>query len=110
MQTLVTLNNIIVIAIGFLLFLRVVLWYFKKDSPFLQEEPAIVGTLVMFFVSAFSIITSYAMHGVVVERVLYLCGFVYSVGIIVTVLHYLMDLREKLPDTRTKKKDDSSYY
>lgn len=110
MQTLVTLNNIIVIAVGFLLFLRAVLWYFKKDSPFLQEEPAIVGTLVMFFVAAFCTITSYAMHGEVVERVLYLCGVVYSAGIIVTVLTYLMELREKLPDTRTKKKDDSSYY
>lgn len=104
MQTLITLNNILVIALGFLLFLRTVLWYFKKDSPFLQEEASITVTFVLFFVVAFSTLTSYAMHGEVVDRVLYICGCLYGVGIVITVMHYLMELREKLPDTRTKKK------
>lgn len=110
MQTFITLNNILVITLGFLLFLRTVLWYFKKNSPFLQEESSIVSTCALFFLVAFCTITSYLMHGEMVERALYLCGFLYSVGLVITTIHYLMELREKLPDSRTKKNDDSSYY
>ena len=110
MQTFITLNNIFMIALGFLLFLRAVLWYFKKDSPFLQGEASIMGTCVVFFVVAFCTTTSYLMHGEMVERALYLCGFMYSVGLVITTMHYLMELREKLPDSRTKKNDHSSHY
>lgn len=109
MQTLITLNNIAVIALGFLLFLRAILWYFKKDSPFLQGEASITGTCVLFFVVVFCTTISYAMHGEMIDRALYLCGCLYSVGILITVMHYLMELREKLPDSRTKK-NDSSYF
>lgn len=109
MQTLITLNNIAIIALGFLLFLRAVLWYFKKDSPFLQEEASITATCILFFVAAFSTMISYLMHGEMVDRALYLCGCLYGVGILITVMHYLMELREKLPDSRTKK-NDSSYF
>ena len=109
MQIFITLNNILVIALGFILFLRAVLWYFKKDSPFLQGEASIMGTCVLFFVVAFCTTISYLMHGEMVDRALYLCGCLYSFGILITVMHYLIELREKLPDTRTKK-NDSSYY
>ena len=104
MQTLITLNNIIIIALGSFLILRIVLWYFKKDSPLLKEEWSCTVISLLFFVVSFATLTSYMMHGEVAEHVLYLCGCAYSVGITIAVIHFLMEVREKLPDSRTKKK------
>lgn len=109
MQILFTINNILIITIGFLLFLRLVLWYFKKDSPFLKEEWSISATAVLFLTVIFCNVISYSIHGFMIDRALYLCGVLYGVALVIVMLHYLMELREKLPDSR-KNKNDSSYY
>lgn len=107
MQIFVTLNNVILISIGFLLFIRLALWYFKKDSPFLNNEFSIMLTIFVFLMGFIFTSVSYAMHGFVIDRVLYISGCMYSTAFLIVLCQYLMMVREKLPDSR-KNKDESN--
>lgn len=100
MQTLSTLNNIIVITLCTILLIRAALWYFKMNSPFLKSEGSQIAFTVATFATGFTTTISYLMHGMIIERVLYINGCIGSIIVLTLVANYLMELRENIPDKR----------
>lgn len=105
-ESLSTTNNIIIILLYTIGFIRLALWYFKKDSPFLNSEETVCAFVVLLFTTSF-ITGMVFMHPNDNTRFdpLIVNLIVYILALLGIIIGQLLKIRELLPDSRTNTKD-----
>lgn len=98
-----TISNIILILLLSTILLRLILWYFKKNSPFLNEEHKIVLINMTTLTALLGVSLGYLFHGEVTSESLIIAYMAYIFYGVVRGIMYLLELREYIPDSTSSK-------